>query len=58
MYKLKFSMGIVPISYYDFTYPSRNDAGTSAIISSNGFPIPKMVPSLKQHINLNQKQNS
>jgi len=48
-------MRIVPISYYYFTYPSRNDAGTSAIISSNGFPIPKMVPSLKPNINLNKK---
>jgi hypothetical protein len=30
-------------------YPSRNDTGTSAMMSSNGFPIPKIIPSLKKN---------
>ena len=44
---LPFTMPRLIVKLQFDTYVSRNERGTSALMSNNGFPIPKMVPSLE-----------
>ena len=44
---LPFTMHRLIVKLHFGTYASRKETGTSALMSNNGFPIPKMVPSLE-----------